>query len=192
MISLGVIAVEVHAVRAPRRLERRRSRATACRQRLEVPLLGIDVLAGVASRPCCRAAPRRASSGTRGVSTDLLLGEVDLALRAARGAARRCSRAACSSRRRTRAGACGREKFCASTCFCARSMALVTIPCSIGTPSSMPRRCIRPGDAVGPEDAHQVVFERQIEARRAGVALAAGAAAQLVVDAARLVALGAR
>ena len=41
------------------------------------------------------------------------------------------------------------------------------------------------------EDAHQVVFERQVEARRAGVALAAGAAAQLVVDAARLVALGA-
>ena len=48
------------------------------------------------------------------------------------------------------------------------------------------------GDAVGAEDAHQVVFERQVEARRAGVALTAGAAAQLVVDAARLVALGAR
>ena len=47
------------------------------------------------------------------------------------------------------------------------------------------------GDAVGPEDAHQVVFERQVEARRARVALAAGAAAQLVVDAPRLVALGA-
>ena len=38
---------------------------------------------------------------------------------------------------------------------------------------------------VGGEDAHQVVFERQVEARRARVALAAGAAAQLVVDAAR-------
>ena len=48
------------------------------------------------------------------------------------------------------------------------------------------------GDAIRPEDAHQVVFEREIEARRAGVALTAGAAAQLVVDAARLVALGAR
>ena len=47
------------------------------------------------------------------------------------------------------------------------------------------------GDAVGAEDAHQVVFERQVEARRARVALAAGAAAQLVVDAPRLVALGA-
>ena len=47
------------------------------------------------------------------------------------------------------------------------------------------------GDAVGAEDAHQVVFERQVEARRARVALPAGAAAQLVVDAPRLVALGA-
>ena len=47
------------------------------------------------------------------------------------------------------------------------------------------------GDAVRPEDAHQVVFERQVEARRAGIALAAGAAAQLVVDAPRLVTLGA-
>ena len=44
---------------------------------------------------------------------------------------------------------------------------------------------------VGREDAHQVVFERQVEARGARVALAAGAAAQLVVDAAALVALGA-
>ena len=32
----------------------------------------------------------------------------------------------------------------ASTCFWARSMALVTMPCSIGTPSSMPSCCIRP------------------------------------------------
>ncbi len=46
-------------------------------------------------------------------------------------------------------------------------------------------------DALGAEDPHQVVLQRQVEARRAGVALAAGAAAQLVVDAARLVALGA-
>jgi hypothetical protein len=38
--------------------------------------------------------------------------------------------------------------------------------------------------AVGAEDAHQVVFQRQEELRAAGVALAAGAAAQLVVDAA--------
>ena len=45
--------------------------------------------------------------------------------------------------------------------------------------------------AVRAEDAHQVVFERQIELRAAGIALAAGAAAQLVVDAAALMALGA-
>ena len=41
------------------------------------------------------------------------------------------------------------------------------------------------------EDAHQVVFQRQEELRGARVALAAGAAAQLVVDAPALVALGA-
>ena len=45
--------------------------------------------------------------------------------------------------------------------------------------------------AVAAEQAHEVVFEREVELRRAGVALAAGAAAELVVDAARLVALGA-
>ncbi len=47
------------------------------------------------------------------------------------------------------------------------------------------------GDAVGAEDPHQVVFEAQEEARGARVALATGAAAQLVVDAAALVPLGA-
>ncbi len=41
------------------------------------------------------------------------------------------------------------------------------------------------------EDAHQVVFEREIEARGAGIALTAGASAKLVVDAAGLVTLGA-
>ena len=49
----------------------------------------------------------------------------------------------------------------------------------------------QPGDPVAGEALHQVVLERQVEARRAGVALAAGAAAQLVVDAPRVVALGA-
>ena len=43
----------------------------------------------------------------------------------------------------------------------------------------------------GLEQAHQVVGQRQVEAALAGVALTAGAAAQLVVDAARLVPLGA-
>ncbi len=46
-------------------------------------------------------------------------------------------------------------------------------------------------ELVGAEDAHQVVFERQEELGMAGVALAAGAAAQLVVDAPALVPLGA-
>src|SRR5690606_27332969 len=41
------------------------------------------------------------------------------------------------------------------------------------------------------EDPHQVVFHRQIEAARSGIALAAGAAAELIVDAAGLVTLGA-
>ncbi len=47
------------------------------------------------------------------------------------------------------------------------------------------------GDPLAGEDAHEVVFEREVEARGAGVALTAGAAAKLVVDAAGLVALGA-
>ena len=46
-------------------------------------------------------------------------------------------------------------------------------------------------DAVAGEQAHEVVLGGQVEARLARVALAAGAAAQLVVDPARLVALGA-
>ena len=45
--------------------------------------------------------------------------------------------------------------------------------------------------ALGAEDAHQVVLQRQVELGAAGVALAARAAAQLVVDAAALVPLGA-
>ena len=46
-------------------------------------------------------------------------------------------------------------------------------------------------DPVAGEEAHEVVLGREEEARLAGIALAAGAAAQLVVDAPRLVALGA-
>jgi hypothetical protein len=65
----------------------------------------------------------------------------------------------------------------------------VTIRCSIGT-LFHPQPLHEAGDAVGSEDPHQVVFEGEIEARRTGVALAAGASAQLVVDAPRLVALG--
>ena len=47
------------------------------------------------------------------------------------------------------------------------------------------------GNAVGGEDAHQVVFERNVEARRSGIALASGTSAKLVVDAPRFVAFGA-
>src|SRR5436305_10584376 len=49
-----------------------------------------------------------------------------------------------------------------------------------------------PLDAVGAEDPHEVVLEREIEAGGAGVPLAAGAAAERVVDAPRLVPLGAQ
>ena len=45
------------------------------------------------------------------------------------------------------------------------------------------------GNALGSKEAHEVVFERNKELRRSGVALASGASAQLAVDAARIVAL---
>src|SRR5579862_4717438 len=47
-----------------------------------------------------------------------------------------------------------------------------------------------PLDAVAGEQAHEIVLAGEVEARLAGVALAAGAAAKLVVDAPRLVPLG--
>ncbi len=46
------------------------------------------------------------------------------------------------------------------------------------------------GNAIRAEDAHQVVFERKIEAGGARIALTAGAAAQLVVDTPRFVPFG--
>src|SRR5213082_2275579 len=46
-------------------------------------------------------------------------------------------------------------------------------------------------DAVGAEQPHEVVLERPEEHALSGIALTAGAAAQLPVDAPRLVALGA-
>ena len=50
----------------------------------------------------------------------------------------------------------------------------------------------QPLDALGiAEDPHEIVVEREIETARARIALTAGSAAQLVVDAPRLVALGA-
>ena len=44
---------------------------------------------------------------------------------------------------------------------------------------------------LGPEDPHQVVFQAEEELGGAGIALTAGTAAKLVVDAAALVPLGA-
>ena len=46
-------------------------------------------------------------------------------------------------------------------------------------------------DAIARKAPHQVVFERKVEARRAWIALSPCAAAQLIVDATRFVALGA-
>jgi hypothetical protein len=63
--------------------------------------------------------------------------------------------------------------------------------CSIGSPSSMPRRSMIFWTRSAPKMRQQIVLEREEEARAAGIALAARAAAQLVVDAPALVALGA-
>ena len=71
-------------------------------------------------------------------------------------------------------------------------MRLVISLLSIGTSSSMPSRSIRFCMRCAAEDAHQIVLQREVEARAAGIALASGAAAQLIVDAARFVALGAQ
>ena len=46
------------------------------------------------------------------------------------------------------------------------------------------------GDTVRPEQAHQVILERDVEARRSRIALARAAPAQLAVDPARFVPLG--
>ena len=56
----------------------------------------------------------------------------------------------------------------------------------------MPSRCKQVRHPLLGEDAHQVIFQRQVEARSSGIALAAGASAQLIVDAAGFVAFGAK
>ena len=81
--------------------------------------------------------------------------------------------------------------FCASIWVCALLICRVTILDSIGTSSGMLKPVHDRLDRAGPEPPHQVVLQRQVEPRLARVALPAGAAAQLVVDAARLVPLGA-
>ena len=84
------------------------------------------------------------------------------------------------------------SKLCASTLRCARSIC-ARQHAALDDLAFLHAGRLQPAlGALGiAEDAHQVVFERQVEAARARIALAAGAAAQLVVDAARLVALGA-
>ena len=82
------------------------------------------------------------------------------------------------------------SKLRSSTVRWARSMALVTM-------LRLERHVVgeglahHPAHRAGGEEPHEVVFEREVEAALAGVALAPGAAAELVVDAAALVALGA-
>ena len=62
---------------------------------------------------------------------------------------------------------------------------------SIGTSSSMPRRSMRFCMRSPPKMRSRSSCRERIEARTAGIALAAGAAAKLVIDAARFVPLGA-
>ena len=82
-------------------------------------------------------------------------------------------------------------KFCSSTFFCAFSIWFERIFASIGWSSGQLEALHDVVDPVAREQAHEVVLAGEVEARLARVALAAGAAAELVVDAARLVALGA-
>ena len=83
------------------------------------------------------------------------------------------------------------SKLCASTLRCAFAICLAdqrALDDVVFLQAHARHHLLHP---VGGEDAHQVVFERQVETRRTRIALAAGTAAQLVVDAARFVALGA-
>ena len=82
-------------------------------------------------------------------------------------------------------------KFCASTAFCAAAMRLV-ISFDLDRHvffHAQPQHQVL--HALAAEDAHQIVLQRKIEARAAGIALPAGASAQLIVDAPRFVPLGA-
>ena len=76
-------------------------------------------------------------------------------------------------------------KFCSSTRFCAPSIERVIIGCVEHLAVLRAHPVHEPRDALGPEEAHQVVFEREEELRRARIALTARAAAQLPVDAPR-------
>ena len=87
------------------------------------------------------------------------------------------------------------RKFCSSTFFWAPSICLESslgldrlLLALVGGGAEAVEDAV---DPVAGEQAHEVVLGGEVEAGLAGVALAAGAAAQLVVDPARLVALGA-
>ena len=83
------------------------------------------------------------------------------------------------------------SKLRASTFCWAFSNALLIQGWMIASPSLQAELDQHGVHAVGAEDAHQIVLKRQEEFRLAGIALASRAAAQLVVDAAALVAFGA-
>ena len=75
--------------------------------------------------------------------------------------------------------------------FLALAMAPVTKGCEMTSPSCGAKPVHDRRDALRAEYAHEIVVERQEKLRGPGIALASGPAAQLVVDTARLVALGA-
>ncbi len=83
------------------------------------------------------------------------------------------------------------SKLRASTFCCAFSSALLIQGWTIASSSLRPSFCSMPSMRSRPKMRIRSSSQRQEEMRVAGVALAAGAAAQLVVDAAALVALGA-
>ena len=112
-------------------------------ERVEIPLLGIGRPRRRSARRRVEHAPRRAPSGSRACRRPRPRRDGSCP-RESRGAARRCSRAACSSRRRTRAGVCGPRSSAPRPASARARSPCVTMPCSIGTPSSMPRRCISP------------------------------------------------
>ena len=84
------------------------------------------------------------------------------------------------------------SKLWASTRFWAFSMARLIRECSMGCPSSMPRRLMTAGDPLGTEDPQQIVLQGEVETGGSRVPLASGAAPQLVVDAPGFVALRAQ
>jgi hypothetical protein len=84
------------------------------------------------------------------------------------------------------------SKLRASTFCCAFSSALLIHGWTIASSSLRQSFCSMPSMRSDPKMPHQVVFERQVELGAAGIALAAGAAAQLIVDAPALVPLGAQ